>query len=62
MKQYLNQNAEKIDSTINNLGNKKSTLSYDDLNKNNMDVEEGEEFKFDELQNSELLPPIVSKQ
>jgi hypothetical protein len=61
MKQYLSQNAEKIDSTINSLGNKKSTLSYDDLSKSDMD-EEGEEFKFDELQNSELLPPIVSKQ
>jgi hypothetical protein len=60
MKQYLSQNVEKINSTTNNLDNKKSTVSYYDLSYNNMDVEEGEEFEFDELPNSELLPSIVS--
>jgi hypothetical protein len=62
MKQYLSQNAEKIDSTISGVGNKKITLSYDDSNNSDMEIEEGEEFEFDELQNSEFLPPIVSKQ
>jgi hypothetical protein len=62
MKQYLSQNAEKIDSTTNSLGNKNSTLSFDDLSNRDMDAEKGEEFEFDELEYSELLPPIVSKQ
>jgi hypothetical protein len=61
MKQYMSQNAEKSDSTAGGLGNKKSTLSYDDSNSSDKDVEEGEEFEFNELQNSEFLPPIISK-
>jgi hypothetical protein len=47
--------------TAGDLGNKKTTLSYDDSSYSHMEVEEGEEFEFCELENSELLPPIVSK-
>jgi hypothetical protein len=60
MKQYLSQNAEKIDSTLNGLGNKQSSLSYDDSNSSDMEIEEGEEFEFNELQRSEFLPPIIT--
>jgi putative component of toxin-antitoxin plasmid stabilization module len=61
MKQYLSQNTEKIDSTKSGLGNKKATLSYDYSSIRDIDVEEGEEFKLYELENSELLPRINSK-
>jgi hypothetical protein len=60
MKQYLSQNAEKIDSTVSVLGSKKNTLSYDDSNSSEMEIEEGEEFEFNKLQYSKFLPPIVS--
>jgi hypothetical protein len=60
MKQYLSQNAEKIDSTLSGLSNKKNTLSYDDSNSSDMEIEEGEEFEFDELQHSDFLPPIIT--
>jgi hypothetical protein len=49
--QYLSQNAEKIDSMASGLFNKNTMLSYDDLSSSDINVEEGEEFEFDELQN-----------